>query len=296
MSLLDLVLAPGGLRPAFQPILELRGGRWQLHGVECLTRGPRGTNLEAADVLFAYVRNKQAEREVDRCCVRVGLRAAEALFAALPPGLLIHLNLHSTTLGTDPGFPELLRQTASASGVPLSAIVVELLEHIPFWGTERFDAAVAELRAMGCRLALDDVGLADSNLRRIVECPVDYYKLDRYFVRDIHRSRPRAAVVESLVGLAGKLDAQVIAEGVEQLAELDLLLAMAVEKIQGRLFAGALPAVELVQWASQLTSRPMSPAPDRSAGCQLSSGASGASGATAAGPAREAIAAPAGSL
>jgi EAL domain-containing protein (putative c-di-GMP-specific phosphodiesterase class I) len=60
-DLLDAILEPGGLRVRVQPIVEVHGEEWRLHGVECLMRGPKGTNLESADILFEYVRRKREE-------------------------------------------------------------------------------------------------------------------------------------------------------------------------------------------------------------------------------------------
>src|ERR1051325_4047429 len=69
-SLLDVILEPDALTVLFQPILEYRAGQWHLHALECLVRGPKGTNLEPANVLFEYARRKHAEGLVDRACVR----------------------------------------------------------------------------------------------------------------------------------------------------------------------------------------------------------------------------------
>ena len=60
-TLLDILLEPGRLSVVFQPMFEVSTAIPQLFALECLTRGPRGTNAERPEVLFEYVRNKRAE-------------------------------------------------------------------------------------------------------------------------------------------------------------------------------------------------------------------------------------------
>ena len=80
--LLDQILAPGGLRPVFQPIYRVDATGRTLHGLECLTRGPRGTNAEPASVLFEYVRRKREEILVDRACILAAFCASRELSGA----------------------------------------------------------------------------------------------------------------------------------------------------------------------------------------------------------------------
>ncbi|MGE5327006.1 MAG: hypothetical protein ACM3NO_08195, partial [Deltaproteobacteria bacterium] len=68
-------------------------------------RGPKGTSVERADVLFAYVRLKRAETAVDRAC----MRAAMDFASALPGEPRISVNVHASTLGRDTGFVAYLK-------------------------------------------------------------------------------------------------------------------------------------------------------------------------------------------
>ena len=91
--LLDSILAPDALWVRFQPIFEISGGGRRLHALECLVRGPRGTNLETADVLFEYIRQKREESRVDRACVTAIFTAARAL----PTTVKLNVNVHAAT-------------------------------------------------------------------------------------------------------------------------------------------------------------------------------------------------------
>lgn len=237
MSLLDLVLEPGSLTPLFQPIVEVHGESLRLHSYECLVKGPRDTNLEAAGVLFEYVRAKRAEAAVDRACITTSFLAAERL--AIKPRLSV--NVHACTLGCDPGFPAFLVATARAHGIDPARLTVEVVEHAPPWDTPRFLEALERLRQAGARIALDDVGLGQSNFRMILDTRPDYFKIDRYFVEGCHSDPYRRAVLESVVQLAGRFGGRVVAEGVSQLADFDAVHALGVDLVQGWLIAPALP-------------------------------------------------------
>jgi len=96
-TLLDRLLLPGAFRVVFQPILSYDQRGWQIHALEALVRGPRGTHMEYPEVLFEYVRRKSAEAVVDRHCV------AEVMKAARPLGsqITLSINVHAATLEQD---------------------------------------------------------------------------------------------------------------------------------------------------------------------------------------------------
>ena len=82
-TLLDLILEPGRLSVVFQPMFEVGASRPQLFALECLIRGPKGSNAERPNILFEYVRRKRAEAAVDRACIATALADA-AIFPATP--------------------------------------------------------------------------------------------------------------------------------------------------------------------------------------------------------------------
>jgi len=236
MSLLETILQPGGLSVLFQPIVDLREERPRLWGVEALVRGPVGSNLERADILFEYVRRKRAEIVVDRACVTAILDAA----MTLPASLDFAINVHAVTLSRDPEFLGFLTDAAEARAIPLSRLTVEIVEHAPEWADLGLAEGLDALRHMGIRIALDDVGLGQSNYRMMLDCKPDYFKIDRHFVKDSHRDFYRQAVLESVAQLARRFGARVIAEGIEDAADRDTVQSAGIELGQGYLFSAAL--------------------------------------------------------
>ncbi len=202
-TLLDAILAPGGLRISLQPIFDLSGPSERVAAVECLARGPAGTNLERANVLFEYVRRKKEETVVDRACVLAGLTVA----GTLPHAIDIDVNVHASTLGRDPGFVSFLEEAAGGVGVDPSRIVVEIVEHFPYWDSVAFFDSLQAIRAAGMRIALDDVGAGNSNFSMMIDVEPDFLKIDRYLITGCDSHKYRRVVLESVHHLASRTGA-----------------------------------------------------------------------------------------
>ena len=236
IEILKRILLPGGLRARFQPVYELSGASRACHYFEALIRGPRGSTVESPDILFDYARQKGQEAAVDRACARVILRAARGL----PEDVRVGINVHASTLASDPKFSLLLSDAAAESGIRLGRIVIELVEHARPWGAMSFQKALSGLRSDGVGIALDDVGMGESNFKMILDARPDYFKIDRYFVHGAQEDRYRQAVLDVVAELARRFDARVVAEGVETAADLEAVRQAGISLGQGYLFGGIL--------------------------------------------------------
>ena len=105
-EVLGLLTAPSALTALFQPIVDVSDATPKLHALEGLTRGPAGTMLEGADVLFEYVRRKGYEPLIDRICVCGALEEARAF----PEGTALSLNVQRSS------FPELISSEKQSPG------------------------------------------------------------------------------------------------------------------------------------------------------------------------------------
>ncbi len=241
-TLLDTILEPGRLSVVFQPIFEVGIERPQVYAVECLIRGPRGTNAEQPTILFEYVRRKRAEAAVDRACVATALRGARDL--TMVPRLSV--NVHASTLGRDTGFPAFLLEQARAAGVEAQRLIVEVVEHSPPLDVPNFRVALASLREAGLSIALDDVGLGQSNYKMILDVRPDIYKLDRYLVYGAWNDPYRQVILDSLARMVRRLEARAVAEGVENREELMAVEAAGIDLVQGFLLSPPLSSTELL--------------------------------------------------
>lgn len=259
-SLLDRIVLPGGLSVVFQPVFQLRPAGWHLVAFEALVRGPQDTHLKAAEVLFAYGRRKHAEAELDRACLRAIVAAAASLGSAAP----LNLNVHGITLEKDRTFAPFLMSLLSAAGVTPSAITLEIVEHSASSCDEEFAATLAELREAGIRIALDDIGLGQSNYKMIVETRPDCFKIDRWLVNGCARDRYRRAVLRSLADLAVSFGGVAVAEGIDNVDDLRAVLAEGITTVQGFLLgrpaaACTFGACDRVRHAARLLPRDPGP-------------------------------------
>ncbi len=241
-TLLDTLLEPGRLSVVFQPIFEVGSGRLKLYSLECLIRGPKGTNAERPAVLFEYVRRKRAEGLIDRACVA----AALAEGALLPGEMKLNVNVHASTLARDFAFPAFLLERAREARIAPERLVVEIVEHAPPLDVPGFRRALEELREGGLTIALDDVGLGQSNYKMILDVRPDIYKLDRYLVAGAWNDPYRQVILDSLARMVRRLEARAVAEGVEDQNELVAVEAAGIDLVQGFLFARPLPRQELL--------------------------------------------------
>ena len=237
-SALAKILAHGGIRPFYQPIVELNKGVLNVHHLECLTRGPVNTNMEAANVLFDYVRLKREEIAVDRACVTAAFAASDRL----APGTKFSVNVHASTLGRDSRFVAFLLEKLQLHHLEPAQVSVEVVEHAPPWDSQTFLHALATLRTNGISIALDDVGLGQSNFKMIMDVRPDFLKIDRYFVHGCSNDPNRQAVIESIGLLASRFGAEVIAEGVESIEDVRYLRKLGISLFQGFLFGLPSPA------------------------------------------------------
>lgn len=228
-TLLHEVLADGGLTTLFQPIFEYAPEGRSLFAVEALSRGPHGSNAERADVLFEYVRRKGKEIDVDRACTLAALKAA----ASSSLDCAISINVHATTLESDDSWVEFLRQACTTHDVPLSRLILEIVEQQKFWDERRFFRTIEQLRALNVRIAVDDVGLGYSNYRLLIEIHPEFVKIDRYFVTSSGQKPHARAAIESIQLLAERLGGSVIAEGVESDGDLRTLRSLGIRLLQG---------------------------------------------------------------
>jgi EAL domain-containing protein (putative c-di-GMP-specific phosphodiesterase class I) len=221
-----------------------------VHEIEGLVRGPRGTHIESPDVLFEYVRRKGKESRLDRACVTAILEAASQLSTQVRIGI----NVTASTLGNDPAFPSFVRAEAERLQVPTSRITIEIVEHSPFWDGGTFLSALDALRNLGIRIALDDIGMGQSNYRMILDCHPDYFKVDRYVVQGCGTDAQRRAVLSSALRLAQSFSAHVIAEGVEEISDFQAAASIGVDYMQGYLLARPMTMEALVE-SGLLTNR-----------------------------------------
>jgi EAL domain-containing protein (putative c-di-GMP-specific phosphodiesterase class I) len=125
-----------------------------------------------------------------------------------------------------------------------SMLELELTESALMRDVDAAAGQMANLKAVGVSLAIDDFGTCYSSLAYLKTFPLDHLKIDRSFVRDINTRPADLAICKTVIDLARRLNMRTVAEGVEQRDQLELLRSMECDEIQGFLFSKPLPANE----------------------------------------------------
>jgi EAL domain-containing protein (putative c-di-GMP-specific phosphodiesterase class I) len=180
---------------------------------------------------------------VDRICLRAALHAS----SLLPGNHKISINVHASTLASDQQFTPYLEEVAEAYSVDPTRLIIEIVEHSSWWDVQALCERLEELRNVGVAIALDDVGLGQSNFKMILDCRPEYLKIDRYFVHGAHSDFHRMVLLESLAKIAQKFGSKVIAEGVELPEDLERLISLGIKLMQGYLFSRTASPNELLQ-------------------------------------------------
>ena len=121
--------------------------------------------------------------------------------------------------------------------VPPRLLEIEITETILMENVQRAIESLERLNARGISIAIDDFGTGYSSLSYLKTLPIDSLKIDRGFIKDICTDENDQKIVQTLISMAHSMDMKVVAEGVEDQAQLDLLGEYAVDEIQGYLLS-----------------------------------------------------------
>ncbi len=233
------LLWSSGLTVFYQPIFDIPSSR--IVGIEALARMKEGDKpiVSAAELLphlneadlFELTRQVLLQSMED---LRILDTASENAFP-----LWVSVNLAPSSLNQ--GCVDRLRDTLTGSSIDLHRITFELLEGGESLNTKEAAHWVQELRSLGVRIALDDVGSAYSSLKRIRSLPIDVIKLDQGYVRALAKKPENMQFITTIQQLAEDFGVELVVEGAESQDVLDALMALHVTLVQGYVIARPMP-------------------------------------------------------
>jgi EAL domain-containing protein (putative c-di-GMP-specific phosphodiesterase class I) len=236
-------LANGNIHAWFQPKVEASSGR--VVGAEALVRWMSHAGHALLPARFL----PQVEREglmaqltdivLDQACAACVRWSAEGL----PPSVSVNLSQASLA---DETFPDRIGAIVERHGLHATNVILEVTESVSTASVATVLENVARLRMRGFGLAVDDFGTGYSSLKQLTRMPFTELKVDQSFVRTAHTRQASRAVLESSVEMAAKLGIPAVAEGVETLAQLELVRELGCRIVQGWLFGRAMPAQDLI--------------------------------------------------
>lgn len=244
LSDLKLAVTQHQLALYYQPKLSMHG---DAVGLEALLRWNHPLlGLIMPDAFIGIAEQTGAVREVTRYVVA---EAVQQLRRWSDDGLKqpVAVNISARDLQDD-SFPRFVAEKLTASGVHASLLRFEITERALL---DNLDAAAQTLRALqqiGIRVSLDDYGTGYATLTHISQLPVSELKIDRSFVTGLTPDTRNYAIVLSTVEMGHRLGMNIVAEGVETLAELDALRQSGCDEVQGYYFSKPLAARDVQQW------------------------------------------------
>jgi len=244
----------GEFIPYYQPVMDIETGR--LRGCEVLMRWRRsdGTMVspgqfmayaEASGHIFAMTRNM-----MKITCEEVGDLYRDN------PELKLSVNLFAGHFDNRDVVTD-IKEIYENSKISFQQLVVEVTERYPLEDLELARKIIAELQALGVRIALDDVGTGHGGMAYLQKLGVDIIKIDKMFIDALGSDDSSTTIVDSMVELADNLGMGIIAEGVEQETQIEKLRELGVTAAQGYIFAPPLPAKAYIELADKLAAEEM---------------------------------------
>ena len=227
----------------YQPVVAVANGRvigaealtrGHIIGVEALARWPHMERGEISPAQFIPVAERTGRIvALDRWAIATATRQAAAWAQEGWQGW-VSVNVSARSLH-DADLPSYIARCMDTNQLAAGHLILEITESAAMRDTEITARILSELKQAGALIALDDFGVGHSSLAYLKHFPVDILKLDHGFVHDIGREAKHEHLIETMITLAHKIGAQVIAEGVEQENQLGWLRDAGCDYVQGYL-------------------------------------------------------------
>ena len=237
-------IASGQLFLMYQPQVDVNTGR--IVGLEALARWQHPQRGVVAPGEFISV----AERSgliiaLERWVIREACDQAKRWLDAGIDLPLIAVNISVVQFKTPFEIENDIASILAESGLPPHLLELELTEGVLMQASHEYNDALLRLRRMGLRIAIDDFGNGYSSLDYLRRFSVDRIKIAQNFIVDLPTSPGNRAIVRAAIGLARELGIQVVVEGVETAAQLELLKSWGCQNVQGYYFAKPLLATDV---------------------------------------------------
>ena len=251
---LKVALDHGEFEVVYQPLVTLADG--ELTGVEALLRWhhPERGVVSPAEFIAAAERSGEIRRiglwALEQACLTV------ARWQRGKRSTRIRANVNVSVAQLGPEFPDEVAAVLAASGLLPSQLVLEITESVFAEDRAEVVEVLRVLRQSGVRISIDDFGTGYSSLSRLRDLPVDELKIDRAFVNQLDGGE-HGDLVAAIVHLAKQLSLGTVAEGVEEVAQMEQLRELGCEIGQGYLFGRpmAVAAFESLMVARRGTAR-----------------------------------------
>ncbi|MXV11229.1 phosphodiesterase [Xanthomonas sp. LMG 8992] len=235
----------------FQPIMDAVSGAPR--ELEALIRWPQADgSFIAPDAFIQLCEDTGLILPLGRWVMRAAARARRALVEHGWPDLPVAVNVSALQF-FDGDLVADLAQACAEAGLAANGLQLELTESSLMRQPQQAGDVLRQLRALGVRVALDDVGTGFSSMAYLRDLPLDTLKIDRSFVAEVDRDPRNASICQALLTLGHCLGLDVVAEGVETESQLRWLRAHGCGGVQGYLLGRPAPLAEVLQRLGTVT-------------------------------------------
>ncbi len=246
---LRVAMQEGRLELYFQPQVNMTDGR--LVGVEVLLRWSDPVLGQISPATFIPLAEETGLiLQIGNWVLEQAFSHAASWLKAGLPELKIAVNVSSIQIRQQ-DFNRHLRDALARAGLPPTSVEIEITESALLEDSQACVRATREMSDMGITIALDDFGTGFSNMNYLQQLQVDKLKIDYSFVKELLKDGNSRSIVFAIIGLALNLGMEVIAEGVEEQAQADILLAQGCDQAQGYYFARPMPLAAFVAFLRQ---------------------------------------------
>jgi diguanylate cyclase (GGDEF)-like protein len=235
-------LEEGEFYLCYQPKYAVDGK--QMIGMEALVRWRRGGETVMPDKFIPVAEDNGMIVKLGEWVLKEACRQTASWHHEGLSFVQVSVNISARQL-RDGDFTEKVEGILRDTGLPSGSLELEITESAIMAISDDLVLKLLRLKEMGIRISIDDFGTGYSSLRSLGDMPVDILKIDKSFVDHIVRSPESARLVRMILQLATDLGMRTVAEGVEELNQLEALREMGCHLIQGYYFSKPLPAGEL---------------------------------------------------
>jgi predicted signal transduction protein with EAL and GGDEF domain/DNA-binding response OmpR family regulator len=232
----------------YQPKVDVRSAR--MVGAEALMRWQRGDRLVPPGDFIPLAEETGLIVPLSEWAMREAARQARVWQQSFGFGDAIAVNLPSRLFERS-DLIEHIHQCVTSHGVPHRVIMLEITESQLMKELQNVIPSLHRLNEIGVEIAIDDFGTGYSSLAYLTTLPISELKIDIKFVRDLGHTPQSSAVVSAIIALARSLGLRVVAEGVENLRQMEVLHRLGCGIMQGFLFSRPIPPADLEVWLEQ---------------------------------------------
>lgn len=233
------------LEAHYQPMFDAGGG---LVGAEALVRWKRGDRVIPPGDFLPLASRLGLMDDIDSWMLRQACSEIVRLNDVLGAQLWVSVNVDAASLA-DHRLVDRVRDVLAVTQMDPAWLMIEVTEQAAIDNVETAVDLLGDLQALGVRTALDDFGSGYSSLARLDRLPVDVVKIDRSLLPESPAEERRAELLTGIVAMARRLDFEVIAEGIETDAQLDLVVQVGCATLQGFHLGRPTPARDFARLA-----------------------------------------------